>query len=153
MTRKYHKYEETHRKVNGRKQKYCTKCEKWKGESEFSIDRSNRDGLDMRCRDCARVHAQARYRKYRKRKKVIVYLRFKDRHRVVKGVKQKLCTKCGKWIKEIEYYKSSAEKDGLMSRCKKCTYKAAKKSCKRRSASIIKNTGYRRGKATKNSKS
>ena len=137
MTRKYYKYEETHRKVNDRKQKYCTKCEKWKGESEFSIDRSNKDGLDMRCRDCARVHAQARYRKSIKRKKVIVYLRFQDRHQVVKRVKQKLCTKCGKWKKEIEYYKSNSEKDGLMSRCKKCTYKPAKKS--RKSRSVVKN--------------
>jgi hypothetical protein len=134
MTRKYYKYEETHREVEGRKQKYCTKCHEWKGESEFSIDRSSMDGLDMRCRDCARVHAQARYKKATKKKKVIVYLRFKDRHRVIKGVKQKLCTKCGKWIKEIEYYTSSAEKDGLMSRCRKCTYKPAKKSRKRRSA-------------------
>ena len=134
MTKKYYKYEETHRKVDGRKQKFCTKCETWKVEREFSKDRSNRDGLDMRCRDCARVHSQARYRKSIKRKKVITYLRFKDRHRVVKRVRQKLCTKCGKWIKEIEYYKSSAEKDGLMSRCKKCTYKPAKKSRKRRPA-------------------
>ena len=132
MKKKYYKYEETHRKVNGRKQKYCTKCEKWKGESEFSIDRSNRDGLDMRCRGCARIHSQARYRKSRKRKMVIGYLRFKDRHRVIKRVKQKLCTKCGKWIKEIEYYKSNAEKDGLMCRCKKCTYKPSKKSRWRR---------------------
>ena len=94
----------------------------------------------MRCRDCARVHSQARYRKSKKRKKVKVYLRFKDRHRVIKSVKQKLCTKCGKWKKEIEYYKSSSEKDGLMSRCKKCTYKPAKKS--RKSRSVVKNWNH-----------
>ena len=134
MTKRYYKYGETHRKVKGRKQKYCTKCKKWKGESEFSIDRANRDGLNIRCRDCDRAYAQARYRKYRKRKKVKVYLRFEDRHRIIKGVKQKLCTKCRKWKKEIAYYKSSSEKDGFMGRCKKCTYKPAKKSRKRRSA-------------------
>ncbi|OHB63952.1 MAG: hypothetical protein A2168_08940 [Planctomycetes bacterium RBG_13_50_24] len=134
MAKKYYKYEETHRKVDGRKQKYCTKCDNWKDESEFNIDRSNRDGLDMRCRDCARVHAQARYRKATKKKKIIVYLRFKDRHRVIKRVRQKLCTKCGKWKKEIEYYRSISEKDGLMCRCKECTYKPGKKSRKRRSA-------------------
>lgn len=132
MTKKYYKYEETHRKVNGRKQKFCTKCETWKVEREFSKDQSNRDGLDIRCRDCARVYAQARYRKSTKKKKVIVYLRFKDRHRIVNRVKQKLCTKCGKWKKEIEYYKSCAEKDGLMCRCKECLYKPGKKSRKRR---------------------
>ena len=132
MTKKYYKYEETHRKVDGRKQKFCPKCETWKVEREFSKDRSNRDGLCIRCRDCARVHAQARYKKSTKKKKVIVYLRFKDRHRVVNRVKQKLCTKCGKWKKQIEYYKSCAERDGLMSRCKECLYKPGKKSRKRR---------------------
>jgi len=132
MTRKYYKYEETHRKVNGRKQKYCIKCHEWKVEREFSKDRSSRDGLDMRCRDCARLHAQARYRKATRKKKVTVYLRFKDRHRVVNRVKQKLCTKCGKWKKQNEYYKSSAERDGLMGRCKECTYKPGKKSRKKK---------------------
>lgn len=132
MTRKYYKYAETHREVDGQKQKYCTKCNEWKDESEFNVDRSNKDGLDMRCRDCARVHAQARYRKSTKKKKVKEYLRFKDRHRLVKGIKQKLCTKCGKWKKEMEYYKSTSERDGLMGKCKKCTYDPAKKSRKRR---------------------
>jgi hypothetical protein len=133
MTRKYYKYEETHREVNGRKEKYCTKCNEWKDESEFNIDRSSMDGLDMRCRNCSRVHAQARYRKSTKKKKVKVYLRFKDRHRLIRGVKQKLCTKCGKWKNQIEYYKSISEEDGLMGSCKKCTYNPAKKSHKRRS--------------------
>jgi len=127
MTRKYYKYEETHREADGRKQKFCIKCFTWKDQSEFNIDRSNRDGLDMRCRDCARLLGQARYRKATKKKKIIVYLRFKDRHRLIRGVKQKLCTKCGKWKKQNEYYKSSSEEDGLMCRCRECTYKPAKK--------------------------
>ena len=122
MTRKYHKYEETHREVDGRKEKYCTTCYTWKDQREFNIDRSGKDGLDMRCRDCARLHAQELYRKATRKKKVTVYIRFKDRHRTVNRVKQKLCTKCGEWKELNEYYKNSAQRDGLMGKCKKCTY-------------------------------
>lgn len=122
MTRKYYTYEDTHRKVNGRKQKYCIKCHEWKVEREFSKDQSSMDGLDMRCRDCARSHAQDLHRIATRKRKVTVYIGFKDRHRTVSGVKQKLCTNCGEWKKLNEYYKSSAQKDGLMGRCKECTY-------------------------------
>jgi len=35
MTKRYNKYEETHREVDGRKEKFCIKCHEWKG---FVID-------------------------------------------------------------------------------------------------------------------
>ena len=127
MTRAYHKYKDTHREVDGQRQKYCTKCCTWKDESEFTIDRSSKDGLDMRCKECARLHGRERYKKARKNEKVTLYLRFNDRHRVVRGVKQKLCTKCGKWKKLTEYYKSTSEKDGRMCSCRKCNYNPARK--------------------------
>jgi hypothetical protein len=130
MTRKYHKYEETHREVDGRKQKYCVKCLTWKDFREFNKDRSSPDGLDMHCRDCTRAHGRARYRKAAKKKKITLYLRYNDRHRTVRGVKQKLCTKCNKWKKQSEYYKSKSEKDGLMVSCRECTYKPNKKKSK-----------------------
>ena len=123
MARKYFRYEDTHRKVNGRKQKYCIKCHEWKVEREFGKDRSGRDGLDMRCKDCAKLYAQELHRKAtRKRRKVTAYIRFKDRHRSVNRVKQKLCTTCGEWKEENEYYKNCATRDGLMGRCKECIY-------------------------------
>ncbi|MHC4556065.1 MAG: hypothetical protein ACYS80_02045 [Planctomycetota bacterium] len=96
MTKKYYTYKETHRTVKGRKQKYCTKCEKWKGENEFGKDQAKRDGLKIRCSDCDRAYARALRRKYRKGKKVRVYLRFEERHRVVRGVKEKRCSHCSK---------------------------------------------------------
>lgn len=80
MTKRYYKYRETHRTVKSRKQKYCTKCKKWKGESEFGIDRAKRDGLNIRCKDCYKAYTRELYRKYRKRKKVRDYLRFEERH-------------------------------------------------------------------------
>lgn len=134
MTKRYYKHGETHRKVRGRKQKYCTKCKKWKGESEFGTDRAKRDGLNIRCKDCYKAYTRALCRKYRKGKKARVYLRFEGRHRVVKGVKEKLCSKCRKWKKESEYYKNRSNKDGLSALCNKCSYKPAKKSRKRRPA-------------------
>jgi len=58
-------------------------------------------------------------------------LGYEDRHRVVNGVKQKYCRKCKRWKNETEFYKDRSRKDGLMGRCKKCSYKPAKKSRKR----------------------
>jgi hypothetical protein len=127
MTGKYFSYEDTHRKVNGRKQKYCIKCHEWKYEREFGKDRSSMDGLDMRCKDCAKLYAQELHRKATRKRKVTAYIRFKDRHRTVNRVKQKLCTNCGEWKEENEYYKNSAARDGLMGRCKECTYNLTRK--------------------------
>jgi hypothetical protein len=127
MTGKYFRYEDTHRKVNGRRQKYCVKCHEWKYEREFSKDRSSRDGLDMLCRYCARLHAQELHRRATRKRKVTAYLKFKDRHRTVNRVKQKLCTRCGEWRELNEYYRNIAARDGLMGICRKCIYSRAKK--------------------------
>ena len=64
-----------------------------------------------------------RIRKDRRR-----YLLYEDRHRVVKGVRQKLCRKCNQWINETGFHRSSREKDGLKGRCKKCAYAPTGKS-------------------------
>jgi hypothetical protein len=123
MTGKCFGYEHTHRKVNGRKQKYCIKCHEWRVEREFDKDPSSRDGLDVRCNDCAKLHAQDLHRIATRKRKVTAYISFKGRHRTVNGVKQKLCTTCGEWKELTEYYKNSASRDGLMGRCRKCAYK------------------------------
>ena len=127
MTKRYYKYRETHRTVFGRKQKYCTKCEKWKSESEFGIDRAKRDGLKMACRECDRAYARALLRKLRNGKKARVYLRFEERHRIVKGVRQKLCCICKQWKGESLYYKNCGLNDGLSLSCQDCDKKSARK--------------------------
>ncbi|MHC4541132.1 MAG: hypothetical protein ACYS74_15340 [Planctomycetota bacterium] len=128
MTKRYYKYAETHRTFRGRRQKYCTTCKQWKAESEFRIDRDKRDGLKIRCRGCDSAYEQ----EYREKHKgdVREYLRFEERHRTVKGVKQKLCCSCRQWKKEAEYYELRSSRDGLSAQCKKCSYKPAKKSHK-----------------------
>lgn len=125
MTKRYYKFKETHRTVFGRKQKYCTKCKKWKSESEYGIDRFKRDGLNIRCKDCYKAYTRALHKKYRKGRKVRVYLRFVQRHRVFKGVEQKRCSKCGRWKDYDKFYRNTAQKDGLMEWCRNCSYKAA----------------------------
>ena len=47
-------------------------------------------------------------------------------HRVVEGVRQKLCKKCNEWKPESQFHKNSKSKDNLASSCKKCTNQAAK---------------------------
>jgi len=198
MTKRYYKYEETHRTVKGRKQKLCVKCETWKGKREFRKERARKDGLSRLCRECNRAYERAWYRRGKKHvKQFLIYeeshrtfrgvkqklcgdckqwkkeslfhtnrrskdglhwrckvceckyareryewirkagrknLRYEDRHRAVNGVKQKLCSKCRRWKSESEFNKNNMGKDGLQWRCKKCSYKPAKKSRKRRSA-------------------
>jgi hypothetical protein len=89
-----------------------------------------KDGLSLSCKDCEKRHARKRLEQ--KNKGARRYLQYGDRHRVIKGAKEKLCSKCRKWKKESEYYKYRSSKDGLMGQCRKCSYKPAHKSHKRR---------------------
>jgi len=120
------RYEECHRVVKGTKEKLCSKCRKWKGESQFFKSRSSKDGLQWPCKECESKYVRKHYEEIRKsgRKN----LRYEDRHRIVNGVREKLCSKCRRWKKESDFYKSRSSKDGLRGRCRKCLCKAAGKS-------------------------
>lgn len=124
--REYLTFEQRHRIVNGVKQKLCGKCNQWKDENRFSRNRSSRDGLGFRCKECDNTQkSHERQRKGARRN-----LRYQDRHRVTNGVNEKLCTMCARWKKESEYYKNRSIRDGLSTRCKKCSYTATIKSGK-----------------------
>ena len=123
------RYEESHRTFRGVKQKLCSLCKEWIDESHFHRDRRSRDGLDPRCKECKSKYVRKRYERIGKPGRKT--LRYEDRHRVVKGVKKKLCTKCRRWKKESGFYKDNSTRDGLMGRCKKCSYKATSKSRKK----------------------
>jgi len=124
--REYLRFEERHRIVQGVKEKLCSRCQQWKYESDFSRNRRSRDGLSCHCKECE--NDQARKRLEWRKKDVRRNLRYEDRHRVVNGTKEKLCTKCNKWKKESEYYKQRSNRDGLSGRCKRCFYETSKKS-------------------------
>jgi len=58
--------------------------------------------------------------------------KYDDLHRVVDGVKQKLCRKCKEWKPESEFHKNASCKDGLARSCKTCKANAAREYRKRR---------------------
>jgi hypothetical protein len=118
MTKRYYKCEETHRTVNGVKLKRCTKCKRWKQVREFNKDRARKDGLKVYCKSCNIAYATKLYR--HNKKPVRDYLRYEERHRVIRGIKEKLCSRCKKWKYHSEFYKNRRSKDGLSSRCKDC---------------------------------
>jgi hypothetical protein len=97
--------------------KQCTKCKKQKDESEFCKRSRHKDGLSYWCKACESEYARKRYSRDGKRPRK--YLRYNERHRVVKGVAQK------------QFYKKSKHKDGLAIWCKKCA-DLATNSCRRR---------------------
>jgi hypothetical protein len=118
MTKRYYKCEKTHQTVNGVKLKRCTKCKRWKEESEFCKDRARKDGLKIYCKSCNNLYA---FELRRKRKKPVrEYLRYGDRHRVVRGFKEKLCSRCKQWKFYSDFYKNSRKKDGLTVWCIEC---------------------------------
>jgi hypothetical protein len=66
--KKYYKYEELHQVVDGAKQKLCTKCQRWKAESDFYKERRYKDGLRYFCIECMLVYERGHYN-YNKKKK------------------------------------------------------------------------------------
>ncbi len=119
--RKYYSYKESHRTVRGVKQKRCTKCKQWKEESEFHEDRARTDGLRIYCKGC--VEAYERKHRSKNRKAVREYLRYEERHRIVRTIKEKLCSRCKQWKYESEFYKGRRSRDGLSLWCKECQSK------------------------------
>ena len=51
--KKYYRYEECHRVVDGVKQKRCRRCKKWRAESDFYKKHKHKDGLSEWCKECA----------------------------------------------------------------------------------------------------
>ena len=51
--KKYLRYEERHRVVDGVKQKRCSMCKRWKAESEFYKKQRHKDCLTVWCKECA----------------------------------------------------------------------------------------------------
>ena len=130
MAKRRYSYEESHRTVNGIKQKHCTKCEKWKDESKFAGNAGCQDGLNSWCRECFRKWGRKYYR--RDGKPVKRFYTYEETHRAVGGVKEKRCRRCKKWKAESDFYKDLRYKDGLVGRCKKCSDRATKESRKKR---------------------
>lgn len=82
--------------------KHCTKCGEGKSLSEFSKNKSSRDGRQSVCKPCFKVYSQ----KYKQEPKILVF--------------QKTCTSCG-IVKPSNLFALRAyTKDGRRSECKDC---------------------------------
>ena len=110
-------------------QKQCGRCKEWKDKREFHKDKYRRDGLTSWCRECVCERVRERYAKGKGFLKT--YLRHDEKHRVVDGVRRKLCSKCGEWKDESSFYKCSRLGDGLSGICKECS-DTATNQCRRK---------------------
>ena len=66
------------------------------------------------------------------RKRIVILglkkrFRYEDCHRVVNGVKEKLCRKCRKWKGESQFCRNRSSKDGLLGWCTECLSATRKK--------------------------
>ena len=134
MAKRRYSYEESHRTVNGIKQKRFTKCKKWKDESKFAGNANCQDGLQIQCRECLRKWGRKYYR--RDGKPVKRHYTYEETHRAVGGVKEKRCRRCKKWKAESDFYKDLRYKDGLVGMCKKCADRATKESHRKRRLAV-----------------
>ncbi len=135
LKKKYYIYEECHRVEDGVKQKRCCRCKRWKAESDFYKEPRYKDGLRYHCKECMRTYTREHYAKERKdlEKKYHIY---EECHRVVGGIKQKLCCRCKRWKSESDFSKCRLHKDGLQYRCKACANKATNKAHKNRRRAV-----------------
>jgi len=134
MAKRRYSYEESHRTVNGVKQKRCTKCKEWKSESEFGKLRRSKDGLRWWCFECRNERRQRYYDPHRKTTRR--NYKYEQSHRVVDGVRQKRCSKCKRWKAESKFHRVQGRKDGLATCCKKCASKASMESYRKRRSAV-----------------
>ena len=137
MTKRYYKYEEKHRTVKGVKQKLCPRCKKWKSETQYHKQSKTNDRLRSWCKDCELEYKRERNRKMGKGLKTL--RRYEECHRVVGGVKQKLCRRCKRWKAESDFYKEHRYNDGLRYYCIECMLAYAREHYNKEGKGLKKN--------------
>ncbi|MCI3243748.1 MULTISPECIES: endonuclease VII domain-containing protein [Streptomyces] len=90
--------------------KRCVRCGEIKPRAAFARRRSNLDGLQRHCRDCASDYHRTRQQS----------LGRKVRPQVEVPEGHKLCLKCGEIKLWSEWHRNAAASDGLSSSCKAC---------------------------------
>jgi hypothetical protein len=91
-------------------QKRCVRCGEVKPHAAFARRRSNIDGLQRHCRECAAEYHRARQESLGK----------KVRPKVEVPVGHKLCLKCGEVKPWSEWHRNATASDGWSTRCKAC---------------------------------
>ncbi|MDT7844070.1 endonuclease VII domain-containing protein [Streptomyces justiciae] len=96
--------------VNEEGVKRCVRCGESKPYAAFAGKRSNLDGLQRHCRDCASEYHRTRQES----------LGRKVRPKVDVPEGHKLCLKCGEVKPWSEWHRNATASDGLSTRCKEC---------------------------------
>ena len=97
--------------------KRCGRCKQEKNLAEFAKDRTARDGLQNRCRQCSR---EVDARRWASGGKVLAQLRdAEEKPDPVTIVKR--CTACGEEKPGTEFFRRKRSADGLAFKCKRCT--------------------------------
>ena len=94
------------------KTKMCSTCRKEKPLTNFHQNKSRKDGLEIRCKDC-RHEIKMNGGKYKEEK--------------IETPQNKICPQCNIDKLAIEYWKNTCRKDGLNNICKTCSKEQDKK--------------------------
>ncbi|MFF3348628.1 endonuclease VII domain-containing protein [Streptomyces sp. NPDC002779] len=90
--------------------KRCVRCGEDKPYAAFARKRSNLDGLQHHCRDCASD--------YHRQQQLSLGRKVRPKVGVPEG--HKLCLKCGEVKPWSEWHRNATASDGLSTRCKAC---------------------------------
>ncbi|BAC74391.1 endonuclease VII domain-containing protein [Streptomyces avermitilis] len=96
--------------VNEEGVKRCVRCGECRPRAAFARRRSNLDGLQRHCRECASDYHRARQESLGK----------KVRPKVEVPEGHKLCLKCGEVKPWSAWHRNATASDGLSTRCKAC---------------------------------
>lgn len=125
--------EEEHQKQPEATVRLCTGCKELKDEGAFRRQAARTDGLRCWCIECEREYGRQRRRTAEQAKTARKKdLRPQDRHRVVKGLREKRCRTCKRWKPEDRFARDHRNRDGLDGRCKQCKAQAERQYRKRR---------------------
>lgn len=91
--------------------KQCKRCLNSKSLSEFTNDRSAKDGRDKHCRNCKRIIQK------------IIKTRYETNYDLVDYTKIKQCRSCENSMTLKYFYKNRSKKDGFHDECAKCQRK------------------------------
>lgn len=111
---------------NEQGQKQCSKCKQWKNESEFTIQRSSKDGLSSICRNCQHNYDMARSKQ---RSEKYNQLKEQERKQNEKynenGQLLQQCYNCGEYkeLNKLNFPICKRNKSGYSSVCKVCLKK------------------------------
>ncbi|SPD76496.1 hypothetical protein PITCH_A980010 [uncultured Desulfobacterium sp.] len=89
--------------------KRCSECGKLKNEDSFPKDKTRKDGLHQRCKECKNKYNRKRYKTSQSMKEKIA------EEEVLKS-----CSRCGELKSVSEFSRDRTKKDGYYHLCKVC---------------------------------